>query len=373
MKIGILTYHKSINYGSVLQAWALQQALEAKGFDVEIINYEPERYAEMYSLKGTEKSFIKQCKSIINKLPILNYLRIQINKFNDFRLECLKQSVEYFINSDFDVFNTKYQAIICGSDQVWNIRAKDCDSIYFLPIKYDGRKIAYAVSINDTDYTEKRANKALKDAMCDFDYISIREWSGVKKTEKFLGNSISINCDIDPTLLHVKTAYDCITSNRIIREPYIFLYNVWATGDVFEGAKILSKKYGLPVYTMFMTKGAIGFCKILKSGVKIICKDTSPKDFLSLIKYADYIVTDSFHGTAFSLIFEKKFVCINDKYKYDERIVNILNLVNLKNRLVGIKEIETFDIDALIDYNVITQKRLTIAQESLDRLIAAIG
>ena len=117
--------------------------------------------------------------------------------------------------------------------------------------------------------------------------------------------------------------------------------------------------------------------KIEKVGIKVETEHTSPEDFLSLIKYAELVVTESFHGTAFSLIFEKKFVCINSKdslgnLKNDERIINILNIVGLENRYINIEDVSNFDYNQSIDYNIVTKKRMKEAFFCKEMLKGAI-
>lgn len=373
-KIGILTFHKSINYGSVLQAWAIQTLLIEKGYDVSVIDYQPSVYKEMYDIMrfDTPKEFIK---SILSKLPIAYYLKKQKKTFENFRNRKMHlSSYSLTIESDYNVLQNKYDCIVCGSDQIWNIRAKDCDPIFFLPIAHEKvKKITYAVSINDTDFTEKVANEKLKGLIRDFDYISVREESGRKKLQDFINYKNAVFCDLDPTLLHDKKIYNLITSPRIIGEKYIFLYNVWPNDEVFEAAKKISHILKLPVYTAFMARGVRVLIKVLKKGVKVICNNTSPEDFLSLIKYAEYVVTDSFHGTAFSIVFEKKFVCINVACKNDERICNVLKILDLEERYISKENIELFDYTGKINYTIVTQKRLEAANESINRLLTAIN
>lgn len=182
---------------------------------------------------------------------------------------------------------------------------------------------------------------------------------------------------LDPTLLNTKEVYEEITNDRIIKEPYIFLYNVCSGFTAIEAAKIISGITGLPVYTAMMDSRIKQILKIEKEGIKVETKHTSPEDFLSLIKYSDMVITESFHGTAFSLIFEKQFVCINSKNSYgklknDERIINILNIVDLEDRYISIEDIPNFDFAKSIDYQNVTKKRLEKAEYCKSILFDAI-
>ncbi|WP_026766539.1 polysaccharide pyruvyl transferase family protein [Selenomonas ruminantium] len=372
MKIGILTYHKSINYGSVLQCWSLQQILKKRGYDVEVIDYHPDKYNEIYDL------FVKgQYKRNIKRFFLKKYILKQIDMFKEFREQYIDLSpYKLTINSDFSVLN-KYDAIICGSDQIWNVRAFDCDPIYFLPLKIKGKKIAYAVSVNDMSFTEPKCDASLKENILDFDYISVREESGAQKISRFIDGKKNIDVLLDPTLLQSKEEFLKIDSPRLKNEKYIFLYDVWYGKEGIEAAKKISKKLGLPVYTGFMNRDIKSILKVEMAGIHVELENTKPTDFLSLIKYADYIITDSFHGTAFSLIYEKKFVSINkrkdrESMKNDARIMNILSEVNLLDRYITLNQIEKFDFDKDIDYQLISDKRKGLAKNSIDRLCAAL-
>lgn len=370
-KIGILTFHKSINYGSVLQTWALSKALN--DYNVSIINYEPDIYQENYNLFAKEKGIKYNINRLLNCVAISR----QIHSFSEFRQNYLNQTE--MCNSSNLSPNTFmfYDAVVTGSDQIWNVHAEDSDDAFFIPFKINGKKIAYACSINNTDFTEPRCNETLKKFILDYDFISIRENSGTKKLSNFLNQKRKVYTMLDPTLLNEKNMYDEITNDRLIQKPYIFLYNVWSGASAVEAAQRISSIMGIPVYTAMMDSRIKQILRIEKKGIHVETKHTAPQDFLSLIKYADLVVTDSFHGTAFSLIFEKKFVCINSMnpsgaLKNDERITNILNIVNLKERYISINQIFDFDFNQNIDYKIVTQRRMAEAAKCKSMLIGAI-
>lgn len=370
-KIGILTFHKSINYGSVLQAWALSRVLN--DYDVSIINYEPDIYKSNYALF----SFSKGIKYNINRLLNCVAIERQIRAFSAFRKEHLKLTQEYISsNLSADTLN-KFDDIITGSDQIWNVHAEDSDDIFFVPFKINAKKIAYACSINNTNFSEKRCNDVMRNYMLDYDFISIREESGANKVSEFLNGKKKVYTVLDPTLLNKKEVFAEITNKRIVKKPYIFLYNVWSGYSAVEAAQKISKLTGLPVYTAMMDSRIKQIMRIEKAGITVETKHTSPQDFLSLIKYSELVVTESFHGTAFSLIYEKKFVCINSRkvsgeLKNDERIINILNITGLMDRYITLEDIDHFDFNENIDYKVITKKRMDEANRCKNLLFGAI-
>lgn len=370
-KIGILTFHKSINYGSVLQAWALSKVLGEN--ETYVIDYEPDSYKKQYGLCSNERGIKNNLNRLLNGIAINR----QIKYFSKFRSKHLNCTASYNSETLTSSVIDGFDAVVTGSDQIWNVHAMDADDAYFIPFSTKAKKIAYACSVNNTDFTESRCDEQLKNYILDYDFISIRENSGAKKLSKFIDNQKKVYTMLDPTLLNTKETFDEIVSKRIVQKPYIFLYNVWAGASVLEAAKQISKITGLPVYTAMMKPGIKQIWKIEKEGIKVETKHTAPEDFLSLIKYSEMVVTDSFHGTAFSLIFEKKFVCINyanndDVLKNDERIMNILGVVGLLDRYITLDEVSNFDFGKEIDYGTVTEKRMKEAAICKEMLIGAI-
>ena len=369
-KIGILTFHKSINYGSVLQSWALSRVI-SKRFVVEIIDYEPQNYEFLYANYRQWTSW-NNIKYNLKRMPLSSALNNQRQLFKKFRDEQLPLSrKKYNYNNGCDI-KEEYKGIVVGSDQVWNIRAKDCDPIFFLPFNYSGNKVSYACSINDTDYTEKNLPSNLASEIFDFDFISIREESGKNKLEQFIAKQKKVYTLLDPTLLCNSSEYDSLLNDRIVDGKYIFLYNVWTSEAGIQAAKFLSEKLNMPVYTIMTASNVKEINLLKKSGILVDTVRTSPSDFLNFFKYASYIVTESFHGTAFSLIFEKPFVCVSNRTN-DERLNNILTLVGLKDRYMKLGELQTYDLKQEIDYEIVTEKKAKRAGECIELLYKAIG
>lgn len=360
--VGIATFHKSINNGSVLQAWALQQFLMSYGYQNEVINYKPKYYDDLYSYFNSWTSI----RNIIKNIPKLLYypmVKMQRESYYSFRTtELIESKATYFHNSNFEKLNEEYDAIICGSDQIWNIRIKDCDPFYFLPIKHRAKKIAYAASINNADFLSSELANQYRMWINDFDYISIREQSGAERVKELLPYK-PVHVMPDPTLLLEKKVYGNLISKRIVNEPYVFLYCVAYRESTIEAAVEISKKLNLPVYTMISGKSLSPYFLVIKNGIKVIKSHNGPKDFINYIQYADFVITNSFHGTAFSIIFEKEFISINDigvdgNYRNDKRLTNILKEFNLLCRFVKKNDIASYNFDLKIDYGPITNKRL---------------
>lgn len=374
-KIGILTFHRSINYGSVLQAWALQKVLLKEGYDVEIIDYKPQEYDSIY-----EKTFINAhgIKSKIKSILMLRkYEKLRQNLFKVFREKHLILSQKQYTFVTHEEEYKCYDIIITGSDQIWNTSIQDCDPIYFLPFPYVGKKIAYACSINNGTINEKYSERWIRKWISDYDFISIREQSGVDKISTLLKDDTRIYKTLDPTLLLQKETFEELIDERNIQENYIFLYNMWTKKDGIIVARKLSKRINLPVYTITNQIDLIRIYKYSIRRVHVDLKHTSPEDFINFIRFANYVVTDSFHGTAFSIIFNKPFIAVNSyiangHLKNDERLINILNEFGVSERYISVDDINSFNFDKDINYQAINVMRSRYATQSLNLLLEAI-
>lgn len=377
MKIGILTFHKAINYGSVLQTWSTQTLLEKAGYEVEVIDYEPGVWSSLYGTfrKGRSLSVLKQNIKI---LPIAYFSWKRTKGFECFRKNKLHLSEEkYMISSDFSKLAQKYDCIICGSDQIWNIDIQDCDPIYFLPNIPVKKKIAYAVSVGNSDLTNERANEELKKQISDFNAITVREERTIERINHFVGAEKVKACTLDPTLLHNKEEFYSICAPRRVKEDYIFLYNIWNVNEGFQIAKEVSNRKKLPVYTIMTVKSLHILYRIYKNDIRIVMTKTAPEDYLSYFRYASFTITDSFHGTAFSIIFEKPFLCVNytkpdGSYKNDIRLRNVLGYYDLTDRYVTAAQVKEYNLDLVPDYTVVTKKRMEQAEKSIDLLLSEI-
>lgn len=378
LRIGILTFHKSINYGSVLQAYALSKTLKDAGYSVEIIDYEPQRYEEIYSLYLKNNSLHHVLSNVLKRFPYRVAYKNRVNAFKNFRQTYLPLSKEkYYFDSDLEVLNDRYDVLIVGSDQVWNVFAYDCDDAYFLPISHKAKKIAYAVSINNATFTERRCDDRLRSLIMDFDAVSSREKSGCQRLSGFLNGSKEIINTLDPTLLADPKVFESIKSARIVKEPYIFLYSISFSDDVIASARSLSQRTGMPVYTLMTSLKSYNFLQHNSDKIYILKNHLSPEDFLSFISNAEYVVTNSFHGTAFSLLFEKQFysICpnkVDGTKKYDERLYSILTHLGIEDRLISMDEVNISDLSKKIDYNNVNTKKEDLVANSRKFLYDAI-
>lgn len=328
INVGVLTFHSADNYGSILQAFALQRFLELKyGVLSELIDYRPAGQEQLYKLFAPIKSARNIVGNIL-KLPIYLKHKKRAETFENFRGRVRKSSKYYTDLKDFDNIAEQYKLIIVGSDQVWNPHCVDFSPVYMLDDIQVPIKASYAPSLDEKFVADK--DWYLK-CVQDFDYISVREVSSQKflqteSNQRFGVNSKPITVTIDPTLLLNRAEYEKIASPPLIEGDYIFAYSVYNDPEYLNWLQQIASVSDLIIVTMITGNNSY---KLLKNKAIILPEDQSPNAFLSGIQHAKYVVTNSFHGTAFSIIFKKNFYYFGD-YQKDERIKTIIDNFSLQ-------------------------------------------
>jgi hypothetical protein len=352
MKIGIITFHCADNYGAVLQAYALQTKLRELFKDAEIfvIDYRPRYILKMFSLVKTHSVLY-----FFNSLLQLPFRIIIKERFKRFRWENYSYiKVKEAVQLD---------CIVCGSDQVWNpVITQGFDEHYFGLINgFRGKTIAYAASdggniVRTGDRTHLQAlfkNLAL---------ISVREKSTLSVLEGFGVTGTAVP---DPVLLLDKYYW----SQKAARQKYhnyILIYRVLPNDNILQDAELIAQKtgkrivelrFGIPYKNMLSLKHTI----VPSAGVY---------DFLSLFLNADFVLTNSFHGSAFSIIFNKQFCSyiINDSIQ--NRIVDLLSELEISDRYVQTAVPKIFDA---IDYAPINSWIAQNAQTASGYLLNALA
>lgn len=351
MEIGILTFHRAHNYGAFLQCYALQHTLTSLGSKTFVIDYEPSWIKSAYNWFN-----LKSFKQLPFQKQIL-YTTLTPLRFT--RYKAFNLSIKKFFNLDPNINNIchKYDCIIVGSDQVWNIRiTKGVDYLYWGTFKTGSKPllIAYAPSMEIIEENQIIYKELFKN----FDSISARE----QKLADFIYQTI--NCKVpvvlDPTLLQDKEFWLKFAHKRLIKQKYLLLYQPQFNIDVYNYAKIEAQKKGLKLIA-------------LSSGFKGLHKNSiigaSPQDFISLFLYADYIITTSFHGTAFSVNFNKPFETIVLKELKNNRSYNLLSNLNLLNRL---KSLEKESSLTPIKWEEVNSKLTQLRNESIQFLEQSI-
>ena len=325
MKTVTLTFHGSHNYGSMLQAYALQQVMTEVFGDNEIINFRSRRQKRMMrviSLRSSIGPILKDLTHILYYLPLKRKHGL-FEEFLNTKLKLSDTEISTVKKEDLD----GYDIVCCGSDQIWNPGPEDFDLAYLLPYKMSAKKISYAASMGPGRSEWPDVINRFPELLKDFHKISVREQGTKENVEKLSGrNDITVNCD--PVFLLAKDEWiNLIDQKPIIKENYIFLYTLFANPLIIDCAKALSKKHKMPVVISNYTNIHDLFSPFRK------CLRTGPLEFLNLLYNAKMVVTSSFHGTAFSTILNKPFVTVNGIN--DNRILNLLHLTNLESRSVA--------------------------------------
>ena len=338
MEIDIVTLHRAQNYGSVLQAFALQKQIEKLGHQAYILDYYPERYTNkglLKRLKNKSSRFNNPLVLLIAKLLIYpSYLKkgIQFNKFMHY-LNLEKPS--FATNEEGMGRFTDADAYCAGSDQIWNSHWNEgVEKALFLDFVPKGKLcLSYAASIglsnipaNEIDETKLLLDK--------FEFLSLREDKGVELVRE-LGRTDAVQC-LDPTLLMSKEEWSLYADDSYKGKEYVLTYNLHHDPEIDKCAKAIASKYHLQIRNI-----SYNWHDIVRHGHLDWCPTV--EGFLGLIKNAKYVVADSFHATAFSIIFEKPFVVITPEVA-SSRLSSLLKMLELDdyniNKFTSVKVIE---------------------------------
>lgn len=362
LKIELVTLQDVPNYGSVLQAYATQKAIEALGYNCEIIRYTPERMTKLGMLKNIkhknskfEKSLLLRTAARIIIFP--SYIK-RFHTFKQFRKQYLHETKYKFkTNSELKAHTPKADIYCTGSDQVWNSSWNGgIDKALFLDFAPRNKKsIAYAASFgkNKLSTSEKAETKKL---LSKYSYLSVRESSAVELLKDLGFNSTHV---VDPTLLLSGNEWRKLSSNKFKNEKYVLVYNLNRNNKIDAYAQKIAKEKGLKVkYLSYQLH------EKYKKG-KVYCSP-SINDFLALIDNAKLVVSDSFHATAFSSNLNTNFAIVLPN-KYSTRLDSILYQLNLQDRII--KNDEKLPN---IDFAPVNQKLASMREESLTWLKNAL-
>ena len=319
-KIGIVTYWQMNNYGAALQAYALQKTLENKGEQAELINYRCSYLEKPYSFECFKK------KGILNYLlGIAGHLsRIPTDKnFREFRKEL---SVGPRVRrNDLKTIEKEYDKFISGSDQVWNYKVNGLDEAYFLGfVTNPNKKYSYAASVGIKEIPDELEEK-YKDLLKGFRNLCVREQESLKLVEGITNRSVVEQ--IDPTLLLRKEQYMRFISPENKYGDYILVYQLGMSKDFLRFVERAAEIMKYKVVVIPFPRGRMKKAKYVVNG--------GPKEFLNLIWHAKYVITDSFHGTVFSIIFNKNFGVgiFGEKKETSGRIYSLLQKFGLEKRI----------------------------------------
>lgn len=324
MKIGILTFHCAHNYGAVLQCYALQETLKQMGYEVKVIDYHP-RYLKYSPFIWYKWISINPTKCLTKILFQLHTLSIQIKRFKAFESFINKRLNTYRLNLQKE--QKEIQCFVFGSDQIWRKTNGNFDSIYFgnFIAAKNCKLISYAASMGVDTLTEKD-KETITPWLKKFNLLTVREISLKKLLEPILNKNIEVT--IDPTFLLSSNEWDKIAITPQYRKPYIIIYQVIENKETYKIAQIVAEKLNAEIIEIAsnINKTSTNYRTIYTA---------SPEEFLGWIRNAKFIVTTSFHGTAFSIIYKKAFISIKQNKSSDLRIDSLLTYCDLNRRFIS--------------------------------------
>lgn len=353
-KIGILTFHRAVNYGAVFQMYALCKAIERLGGRPEVIDYRCKMIEDFYYKPASKDYSIK-----MNLKSFLYYGKQKRRNaaFEGFQNNLIPLSKEkYFNSSELEATEEMYDSFIVGSDQVWNYKCIRGDKAFLLDfVKSGNKKNSYAASLGKMTEEELELMNFSK-YLAEYNQISVREKDGFDIINKCCEKDIDI-C-LDPTLLLEKVDWSKISQYNETKK-FVLVYSVNLPKKVIEIGRKIASERGLKLivvtlenkYTPMKNEENQSFC--------------TPQSLLGYFENAEYVVTNSFHGTVFSIINQREFITIkNDKTGLDNsRLETLLESLGLESRLVD--EYKTND---LINYDKVTNNLKILKKKSLEYL-----
>jgi len=358
MKIKILTIHFGVNYGSALQAYALSTYLSDIGHNTQVINYIPQRYNAWYNLniqKGDQYPKIILLAYYLYTMPSRNFQR---KIFDSFLKKNIPMTKRYHSPSELKKASLKADLFIVGSDQVWNYdyNTKD-DYSYFFDFLDDKQYIvSYAASFGKEKLHQEEIHTFSK-LLSKFKTITVREESGLSIVSEcgYDGKHV-----LDPVFLLSKKQWQEFGNDIRVKDKYVLVYVIDNMYEpLVQTAYQIALSRNCKVYVIW-------FNKIKDKRVDRWFTYTSPKVFVSLMAQADFVVTNSFHGTAFSIIFERQFYTLSKK-NYNTRITSLLDSLRIRNRFIpdpsAIKP-----IDGGISYGEVTSRLDELKMKSMELL-----
>lgn len=374
MKVGILTFSASHNCGSMLQAFALQYVIAKKlNYECELINYANDVSRNMYGLFD-HRLGRGSIKRNINTLLHLKTFKESAREYQGFSDKYLALSDgDYRTKEDLAKIASQYDVIIAGGDQVWNVCCADAGKEFYLNFTHNVKKVAYSPSLGGTNILKKADNlEEYRQFLKEFSSLSVREPHGKMWLEELSGREVKIVAD--STLLLSPEEWCKALPVPEIPGKYIFNYAFYY--DRPETNRIIqriSQETGMPVYTIDLKSHAIHHLD--RCGIKRY-DYTGPLAFLGLMKNASLVLTQSFHGTLFSSLFNRNFWSYNWVGMHnpdDDRATAILEQMGLMDRYQMIDDLKNNkNIMAPIDFNPVNKRIEDMRAYAMDYLVDSL-
>lgn len=327
-RVGIMTFPNSTSHGAVLQMYALSRAVEELGCQAEVINYfnshmKGEKHKESRMTSGRWKGWVRlQARKLMHAEMYRKFRRFEEN----LRLYPRKS----FSNQEkLKILNGRYSHVICGSDQVWNPNITNSDLNYFLRFcGEDTRRVAYAPSFG-VDRLEAAFAEQVEAELRKFSALSVREAQGAAIVEQMLG--VPVPTVVDPTFLVPVEHWRSLQKPCNIPEKgYVLYYSLRHSDALWRFCKELAAQKNLPI--VVVGGNPLKKLRAGKNGIQY-AMDTGPREWLYLVDHASWVVTNSFHGVAFSINFRKNFF-VEFSSRTNSRLQHIITVLGLSDRRI---------------------------------------
>lgn len=348
--VGIVTWYKNGNFGGTLQAYAISVVLKKMGFEPEFINFNPKNIILNQFKRNIRNVGFHMLYPISAKSREKIWSFVKCNLDESPLLDSYDKLIEYA---------KKYEFVICGSDQIWCC-ANGLDKYYFLQFVDEKKRIAYAPSIGFNTIQEKDRVE-FKKYVCEIPKLSIREKKGMQIVNEISGREAKVV--LDPTLLLDAKQWIELLGCKKNEEKYILCYFLNDNFEYIEYTEKLKKETGLKAkfISSKRNKNTREYC---------VC---GINDFVSLIMNAEYVLTDSFHGIAFSINFHKKFAAFKrfkdeDQNSQNSRIYNLLSMINAEDLIINPHSDIAYLVKKNYDYATINDILATEREKSIEFL-----
>lgn len=362
-KVGILTmYYTNISHGGLLQAYSLCKKIQDMGYDAEQITYD-------YNERFRHYTFLKKIKIFLKSIPQSITCKVvrdnSKNKYYGYMEEVPHSKL--YSTDDMKTINDDYDIFVVGSDQVWN--ELYCDDYFYFP-NVKKKKISYAASVGRDNLTEDELIN-IGSKTSDFSAISVREKNLQLMLQEHSKNNVDLVCD--PVFLNDSAFWSSHSVTTYFHEDYVLVYLLGEDRKVKAKTIQLAQKIGKIVVTVPNVNLNANVIDLFSSNQ--LAWNVGPREFLGLIKNARFILTDSFHCTAFSIIFNREFCCFDrggSEKRMNSRLVSILNLLDIGDRFININSTDTVKLQE-IDYKSVNKKLIKYKEESEKWLMNALN
>jgi len=383
------------NFGAVLQALALQEFLKKHRYSSEVLDFHPiiprkpilKRIKSLFLKKHRVKKILVYAKKKlidirnrrINEM-ISNLNQIRVAKFIEFKGKYIRFTTHTYhsyeqVFSDLQRFHEKYKLFLAGSDQVWNKQFNSIDSlkVYLLRFARYSVKLSYASSVSST--IPEELSNLYKESLSDFYRISVREKGSAEEIAKVIGFEPTVV--VDPVLLLNEKDWLSYLQPllRDINSDFIFVYDLYRSEDIIPIVEKIASEFGIKYVNHAPT---VPVQKQKYKNLLFNFYTQGPGEFLWLVKNSKFVITSSFHGTVFAIIFGKPFYSIlwhkKEKIRQNDRIIDLLTKLGLEERaFVDPREILKRGLDYDIDWEQVHRRLGEIRKESADWLLRTVS